>query len=640
MQIRREYLLDHLKIKELKYLLNLADNRSETTVPRICKFYNNEGGCRNQQQGKSCPHLHMCRHYIMDKCSFGPRCKRNHDIFVTDVKEILIRYKINISRTPKEIIAELQEALSKDEDSKSETSEVLDQRRIGATSLVSKRCTSTPNLAMQKMSLFPQPHSSVTDSDEGSSVDSDGVPGGTRIKSSRSGKHRSRSKKKNTPDRQLSVDSTQGTHICLYNLRGQCWFKDSCRNVHKNMPYQWQLRHQSDGVWEDLGEQDNLDVELNFSNPDCDKCFCEDRSGLPIQLFFEKMEAQTGDNRNLEVRRLSTVSSEDAENQPLATRWCWFWQDQRGKWVEYGSKNMTGYQTNVVSDVIEQRYLANPKGQCHFATLGHGYILDFTIMSQQNMDTKTKRRVKRRPEYVSPQEAKKRKLKPVQSGVLASQQASGVGVGMKPCPVPNTWDVQHGQDVIDIFNKVEVRKKFNREEYQKVETLFLESMPSTTSIISIERIENGELWSNYHNKKEKMQRKNPSLKELHLFHGTQSQYIDAICRQGFDFRLSGLTTGTRLGKGSYFAKTAKFADRYTERGNSCIVFLVRVMAGDYTTGHKTYARPPLKDPRNPCSDLYDSCVDDVKNPEIFVIFDNYQVYPEYVIKYNMNYTSI
>ncbi|KAL3862314.1 hypothetical protein ACJMK2_008292 [Sinanodonta woodiana] len=641
MQIRHDYLLDHLKIKELKYLLNLAENRSETTFPRICKFYNNEGGCRYQQQGKSCPHLHICKHYIMDKCSFGPRCKRNHNILADDIRDILTRYKINISRTPKEIIAELQEALSKDEDSKSETSEILDQRFTTASSLVSKRCKSTPNLVMQQMSLSPYSSAPVTDSDEGSAVDSKGVPVGARIKSSRSGKHhQSRSKKENTLERQLSVDSTQGTHICLYNLRGQCWFKDSCRNVHKNMPYQWQIRYQSDGVWEDLGEEDNLYVELNFCNPECDDCFSEDRYGHPIRIFFDKMEAQTGDKKNLEVRRLSTVSSEDAENQPLATRWRWFWQDQRREWVEYGSKNMTGYQTNVVSDVIEQRYLANPKGQCQFATLGHKYIMDFNMMIQQNMDTKTSRRVKRRPEHVSPQEAKKRKLQPVQSGVLASQRVSGAGIGVKPCIVPSTWSVQHGQDLIDIFSRVEVKKKFNREEYQKVETLFMESMPSTTSIISVERIENGELWSNYHNKKDKMQRKNPGLKELNLFHGTQSQYIDAICRQGFDFRLSGLTTGTRHGKGSYFAKTAKFADRYTERGSLCIVFLVRVMAGDYTLGDKTYTRPPLKDPKDPCSDLYDSCVDNVKNPEIFVIFDNYQVYPEYVIKYNMNYTCI
>ncbi|KAK3599149.1 hypothetical protein CHS0354_016412 [Potamilus streckersoni] len=213
----------------------------------------------------------------MDKCKFGLCCKRNHDIFATDVKEVLTRYKINISRTPKEILAELKEALSKDEDSKCETSEVIYQRHEATPSLVSKRCTSTSNRATQKRPLKSQSDSSVTDSDEGSSGDSGGDPGGARIKSSRSGKHRSRSKKKKEPDRQLSVDSTQGTHICLYNLRGKCSFSESCRNVHKNMPYQWQIRYQSDGVWKDLGDQDNLDVELNFSNPDCDDCFCEDR---------------------------------------------------------------------------------------------------------------------------------------------------------------------------------------------------------------------------------------------------------------------------------------------------------------------------------------------------------------------------
>ena len=36
---------------------------------------------------------------------------------------------------------------------------------------------------------------------------------------------------------------------------------------------------------------------------------------------------------------------------------------------------------------------------------------------------------------------------------------------------------------------------------------------------------------------------------------------------------------------------------------------------------------------DPESDLYDSCVNNVKNPTVFVIFDNDQCYPEYIIKY-------
>ena len=131
-----------------------------------------------------------------------------------------------------------------------------------------------------------------------------------------------------------------------------------------------------------------------------------------------------------------------------------------------------------------------------------------------------------------------------------------------------------------------------------------------------------------------MEKKNQKrmVDERQLFHGTKQEYVDAICRQNFDFRLSGQTSGTRYGKGSYFALTAKYSDCYTEHSNR-MMFVVKVLVGEYKQGNSTFVRPPSKNESNKSSDLYDSCVDDEKNPKVFVIFDLYQVYPEFVIKY-------
>ena len=64
------------------------------------------------------------------------------------------------------------------------------------------------------------------------------------------------------------------------------------------------------------------------------------------------------------------------------------------------------------------------------------------------------------------------------------------------------------------------------------------------------------------------------------------------------------------------------------------MFVAKVLVGSYIEGHGSFVRPPSKDVSNPSSDLYDSCVNNVENPTIYVIFDNNgQVYPEYVIKY-------
>ena len=125
------------------------------------------------------------------------------------------------------------------------------------------------------------------------------------------------------------------------------------------------------------------------------------------------------------------------------------------------------------------------------------------------------------------------------------------------------------------------------------------------------------------------------LNEKRLFHGTSPETVEAICKQNFDWRLHG-KKATVYGEGSYFALNASYSDAYAkEDTNSCrFMFVAKVLVGSYTKGHSSYRRPPQKDPSNPASDLYDSCVDDKSNPTIFVVFDTDQFYPEYIIKYS------
>lgn len=61
------------------------------------------------------------------------------------------------------------------------------------------------------------------------------------------------------------------------------------------------------------------------------------------------------------------------------------------------------------------------------------------------------------------------------------------------------------------------------------------------------------------------------------------------------------------------------------------MFVCRVLAGEHTQGNSGLLRPPTKDGEDTC--LYDSCVDNVCNPSIFVIFQKRQVYPEYLLQY-------
>ena len=129
--------------------------------------------------------------------------------------------------------------------------------------------------------------------------------------------------------------------------------------------------------------------------------------------------------------------------------------------------------------------------------------------------------------------------------------------------------------------------------------------------------------------------KQQTVNEKQLFHGTSPDAVEAICKRNFDWRLHG-KNATKYGEGSYFAVNASYSHAYAKKNSSSdmFMFLAKVLVGFYTTGHSSYRTPPSKNPSDPASDLYDSCVDNQARPTIFVVFDTDQFYPEYIIQYD------
>ncbi|KAG1953465.1 protein mono-ADP-ribosyltransferase TIPARP [Pimephales promelas] len=153
-----------------------------------------------------------------------------------------------------------------------------------------------------------------------------------------------------------------------------------------------------------------------------------------------------------------------------------------------------------------------------------------------------------------------------------------------------------------------------------------------TMILSIKRIQNVDLWELFCRKKTQMMRiKGQSdIEEQMLFHGTSAKNVHSICTFNFNCRLSDKRRrGHVLGKGTYFAKHASLATRYSEAKSTKVMLIARVLVGKYKTGHQDYCTP--NDDQN--ENIHDSCVDDEICPRIFVIFDSTQIYPEYVLEY-------
>ncbi|XP_067429640.1 protein mono-ADP-ribosyltransferase PARP14-like isoform X1 [Thunnus thynnus] len=194
--------------------------------------------------------------------------------------------------------------------------------------------------------------------------------------------------------------------------------------------------------------------------------------------------------------------------------------------------------------------------------------------------------------------------------------------------LPSHWDDMKG-DLMKLF-PLTVGSK----EYGDVEKEFQKTGLSA-NIISIERVQNETLWQSYQLKKKQLEAKNKHKNnEKMLFHGTGSDSIDLINKQGFNRSYAG-AHGAMYGNGSYFAVDPAYSARgYAKpdaRGQKRM-YLARALVGDFVQGRSGMITPPSRGSGN-ASDLYDSVTDNPATPSMFVIFNDIQAYPEYLITF-------
>lgn len=134
-----------------------------------------------------------------------------------------------------------------------------------------------------------------------------------------------------------------------------------------------------------------------------------------------------------------------------------------------------------------------------------------------------------------------------------------------------------------------------------------------------------------------MQKHDESKEPLdkHLFHKTTKEASESICCNNFDHRLDSVN-GKPYGHGTYFATTAQLSDTYANRQGPFWVrhmFLTKVLVRRMCQGNQHYRQTPPYNSKTQQHALYDSCIDRLENPTMFVVFDNCQCYPYYLIKY-------
>ncbi|XP_035604913.1 protein mono-ADP-ribosyltransferase PARP12-like isoform X1 [Oncorhynchus keta] len=375
--------------------------------------------------------------------------------------------------------------------------------------------------------------------------------------------------------------------ICHDYIFGCCFKGDKCMGIHSTMPYQWEVENGCG--WSLI--PDNEGIERDY----CDPAKTESH-GIPPVNFILMIRGHS------KVRRLATVSSLDQPEAVLATKWAWYWEEEDECWNAFWSSTM---------EDLERVYSDPSLGSVFEFTAGrHTYEVNLEDMIQSNKSSHTLRWVRRRPIFNSAID--------VQRAICTSNTNTSI--------VPPYWD----QSRLPGIGFERVMLSSSTGEHEDIKALFEKTVVGF-QIHTIERVQNPALWKFYMLQRDQMKSSLTSINEKQLFHGTDSKYVDSICRDNFDWRICG-KNGTSYGKGSYFARDAQYSHMYTSQSGLRSMFVCQVLVGDYTVGNSRYEKPPPKETGG--SSFYDSCVDNIQNPRVFVVFETHQVYPEYLIQYS------
>ncbi|XP_056223198.1 protein mono-ADP-ribosyltransferase TIPARP-like isoform X1 [Seriola aureovittata] len=410
--------------------------------------------------------------------------------------------------------------------------------------------------------------------------------------------------------------------ICDDFLLRLCRSGRKCKMHHTPYPFHWQLWSMTRHQWIDISPRSQVLLERTYCNIEQDLIFMKD-GDMRYRLKFDLMELDDPSKYN-RVRRL-TNSDSLLRNPYFPSKWKIYW---------WNSFNWEQYNKNVSTLLL--RKMSEKEPECSFYISSQEYKLDFTTMTQTNVTTGFQRAVRCRPVYRSPDS-----MHPyLQTGIQTdpTEPASGANFSLNPLEeftswYPPVWCLASEED----YSLVDVPA--GTQAYRKVQSLFYESLPETkVDIISIQQVQNVLHWDKYQRHKAHMQKLYTMSKEpleRHLFHGTTKDASEDICHNNFDPRLAGVN-GTSLGFGTYFATTASFSNNFSAKGRSDQLrhmFLAKVLVGKVSVGRGMYRRPPALTSKTRKYRLYDTCVDKLDKPTMFVVFDSCQCYPYYLIKY-------
>ncbi|XP_071089495.1 protein mono-ADP-ribosyltransferase PARP14-like [Haliotis cracherodii] len=273
----------------------------------------------------------------------------------------------------------------------------------------------------------------------------------------------------------------------------------------------------------------------------------------------------------------------------------WYYMDV----LNNGDEELVAYDQNT-NKLIEKTFRGNEETHELEDTEGVKYIIDFKDMVEYREDDKSTKVIVVRKDLIQAAE-------------------------FDP---PHHWETMGASENLNVC-----RMSPDNAEYRSVAGSF---SSANRTIIKIERVQNKSLYKQYMAKKEEFRGRHSTIKqERQLWHGTATAAIPSINSYGFNRSYCG-KNAVAYGNGVYFAVNVNYStqDRYSRpdpAGNKYI-YLVDVLTGEYTLGKSGMRVPPPVDPATPAV-IYDSVVENIHTPGMFVIFNDTQAYPKYLITY-------
>ncbi|XP_062407359.1 uncharacterized protein LOC134098343 isoform X2 [Sardina pilchardus] len=205
-----------------------------------------------------------------------------------------------------------------------------------------------------------------------------------------------------------SDDTVRGSHVeegrrkrsagrkTNRNSRGTPSSNDQLKN---GQLFKWQLN--GGQGWMDI--ENDLILEAHYSKPYAGGITLHNTPWGAISIDFHLMQVRH--RGNVQVRRLSS---------PQAT-WIWYFKSEQG-WSPYGETDSQGRCAKVNSSTLETEYQKNQQGSYRFNFTSYTYEIKFGAMNQENLSTRCRREVRRRPCYPATQS-------PVQAALTRSINA-------------------------------------------------------------------------------------------------------------------------------------------------------------------------------------------------------------------------